>query len=118
MVDDEQGDPIVAAAKAMNLPADVLQRVLLFINPAVGQSVDRIYELATLYSEISGEAARRLVAILRDADPVAHAAAPRQGLPRQQGPDAARRAGRSLRNCSRPDEARFSFNATRGQARR
>jgi hypothetical protein len=56
----------------MSLPADVLQRMLLFINPRVGQSVDRVYELAALYSEISVDAARRLVAIWRDADSGAH----------------------------------------------
>jgi len=49
----------------------VLQRILLFLNPKVGQSVDRIYELALLYDEISVEAACRMVAILRASDPVA-----------------------------------------------
>ena len=68
IVDDEQGEPIVVAAKAMNLPADVLQRMVLFMNPRVGQSVDRVYELSALYREISVEAARRLIAILRAAD--------------------------------------------------
>lgn len=91
MVNDEQGDPIVVAAKAMNLPADVLQRVLLFLNPVIGQSVDRVYELATLYSEISVDAARRLVAILRDADPAPHKAARPERLPRHHGADSARR---------------------------
>ena len=42
---------------------------MLFINPRVGQSVDRVYELSALYNEISVEAARRLVAILRAAEP-------------------------------------------------
>jgi hypothetical protein len=68
IINDELGEPIVVAAKAMNLPADVLQRMLLFMNPPVGQSVDRVYELAELYGEISVAAARRLVAIWRDAD--------------------------------------------------
>ena len=68
IVNDELGEPIVVAAKALNLPADVLQRMLLFMNPQVGQSVDRVYELAQLYGEISVLAARRLVAIWRDAD--------------------------------------------------
>jgi hypothetical protein len=70
IVEDDQGEPIVAAAKAMGLPADVLQRILLFMNPKIGQSVDRIYELAQLYDEISAEAACRMVAILRAAGPV------------------------------------------------
>src|SRR5262249_21245971 len=71
IVGDELGEPIVVAAKAVGLPADVLQRILLFMNPRIGQSVDRVYELAELYNEISVEAARRLVAIWRDADAVA-----------------------------------------------
>ena len=69
IVEDEMGEPIVVAAKAMCLPADILQRIVLFMNPRVGQSVDRVYELSALYSEISVESARRLVAILRAAEP-------------------------------------------------
>ena len=69
MIQDELGEPIVVAAKAMALPSDVLQRMLLFVNPQVGQSIDRVYELAELYDEITVDAARRLIAILRDADP-------------------------------------------------
>src|SRR5262245_12832797 len=69
VVEDDMGEPIVAAAKAMGLPADVLQRILLFMNPRVGQSVDRVYELAGLYADITADAARRLIGIWRDADP-------------------------------------------------
>jgi hypothetical protein len=69
IVEDELGEPIVAAAKAMGLPADVLQRIVLFMNPRVGQSVDRVYELSALYRDISVEAAQRLVAIMRAAVP-------------------------------------------------
>ena len=65
MVDDELGEPIVVAAKAMNLSADVLQRMLLFLNPWTAQSVDRVHELAALHGEISMDAARRLVTIWR-----------------------------------------------------
>jgi hypothetical protein len=69
IVEDDSGEPIVAAAKAMELPADVLQRILLFMNPRVGQSVDRVYELAGLYADITVDAALRLIGIWRDADP-------------------------------------------------
>src|SRR5262249_60733692 len=68
IVSDDLGEPIVVAAKAMDLPADVVQRILLFMNPRIGQSVERVYDLAQLYSEISVEAARRLVPICRGAD--------------------------------------------------
>jgi hypothetical protein len=69
IVEDDRGEPIVAAAKAMELPADMLKRILLFMNPRVGQSVDRVYELAGLYADITVGAARRLIGIWRDADP-------------------------------------------------
>ena len=69
VIADKSGEPIVAAAKAMDLPADVVQRVLLFMNPRIGQSVDRLYELAELYGEITVMAARRLVSVWREADP-------------------------------------------------
>lgn len=72
MVNDELGEPVVVAAKAMDMPADALQRMLLFLNPKVGQSVDRVFTLSTLYSEISVDAARRLIGIFRDADAVDH----------------------------------------------
>ena len=76
IIEDDLGEPIVVAAKAMSMPADVLQRILLFMNPRVGQSVDRVYELSALYSEISTEAAQRLVTILRAADSAGRKPAP------------------------------------------
>ena len=69
IVNDEMGEPMVVAAKAVELPAEALRRVLLFMTPWAGQSVDRIYELAELYGEISVEAACRLISIWRNADP-------------------------------------------------
>ena len=46
---DDAGEPIVVAAKALRLTAAVLQRILLFLNPVIGQSVARVFELAHLY---------------------------------------------------------------------
>lgn len=69
VVADDSGEPLVAAAKALGCPAAVLQRMLLFVNPAIGHSVDQTYQLAQLYGEVSAQAARELVAIWRDADP-------------------------------------------------
>jgi hypothetical protein len=67
IINDDLGEPMVVAAKALNLPVDVLQRMLLFMNPWAGQRVDRIYELSKLYAEISMDSARRLIAIWREA---------------------------------------------------
>lgn len=66
IVNDELGEPIVVVAKAMDLPADALQGLLLFWSRWVGQPVDRICELADLYAKISTEAAYRLIAIWRE----------------------------------------------------
>jgi len=70
IVQDETGEPVVVAAKALALPSDVLQRILLFMNPRVGQSVERVHTLAELAHEITLEGARRLVYIWREADPI------------------------------------------------
>jgi hypothetical protein len=77
IVADELGEPIVVVAKALRAPRAVLERILLFVNPRIGQSVQRVYELATRYDEISTLAALRLVAIWQAADPPAE-------QPRQQ----------------------------------
>src|SRR6266699_3302548 len=73
IVADELGEPIVVAAKALRAPRAVLERILLFVNPVIGQSVQRVHELATRYDEISPGAAQHLVAIWQNADPREHA---------------------------------------------
>jgi len=65
---DSSGEPIVVAAKALGMKAAVLQRVLLFLNPAVGQSVQRVYDLAQLFDELTREAAERMLSIWRGTD--------------------------------------------------
>ncbi len=62
---DHSGEPIVVAAKALGMTGAVLQRVLLFLNPTIGQSVERVYDLARLFDELRPEAAERMVAIWR-----------------------------------------------------
>jgi hypothetical protein len=63
IVGDELGEAVVVAAKALAVPRDLLYRILLFVNTAVGHSVERVHALATLYDEISMPAAQDLVAI-------------------------------------------------------
>jgi ActR/RegA family two-component response regulator len=65
IVRDPSGEPTVVAAKALGMPAAVLQRILLFLNPAIGQSVQRVYDLARLYDEITPASAERMLAIWR-----------------------------------------------------
>jgi len=91
IVGDELGEPIVVVAKALRAPRAVLERILLFVNPRIGQSVQRVYELANRYDEISTEAALRLVAIWQDAEPRMQDA-PRQQTAARRPADAARPA--------------------------
>jgi len=92
---DSLGEPIVVAAKAIGMNAAVLQRILLFVNPAIGQSVDRIFDLARLFDDIQTEAAARMLAIWR--------AESRPAKPRHQPVyyDDERRAARAQPGASR-----------------
>ena len=68
LVEDATGEPIVVLAKALRMPSDILQRVLLFLNPAIGESVKQVYDLATLYEELSLNSVLRLIAIWKAGD--------------------------------------------------
>lgn len=64
---DPSGEPIVVAARVLGMTAAVLHRILLFLNPAIGQSVERVYDLARLYDELAPAAAEHMLAIWRQA---------------------------------------------------
>jgi hypothetical protein len=68
IANDELGEPIVVAAKALNVPRDQLYRILLFVNTAVGHSVERVHALAALYDRISLLAAQDLLAVWQALD--------------------------------------------------
>jgi len=69
IVHDPLGEPIVVVAKVLGMRPDALQRILLFLNPLIGRSVARVFELAALFGDIGTDAAHTLVAIWRQADP-------------------------------------------------
>jgi len=105
---DEFGEPIVVAMKALAVPRDVLYRILLFVNTAVGHSVERVHALATLYDEMTAQAAHDLVAAWQalpvaagsDAGPQRQAAADRLGA-RGAAASARRLLGPPLRSVRR-----------------
>jgi hypothetical protein len=76
ILNDASGEPIVVAAIAMHIPIAVLQRVLLLVNPAVGHSVERVFDLTNLSYELDRSAAIRLLALWRDAARRTEAASP------------------------------------------
>ncbi len=64
---DNSGEPLLVAAKALGMPASVFQRILMFINPTVGLSVERVFELSRFYDEVELAAAEHMVTIWRQA---------------------------------------------------
>ena len=69
-VHDQSGEPLLVAAKALAMPPVVLQRVLMFIDPAIGESVARVFDLAALYERMSADAAHKIVNSVRGREPV------------------------------------------------
>ena len=59
IVRDDHGEPIVVAVKALGISRDVVYRLLMFVNPTVGHSVERVHALATLYDEMTRASGRR-----------------------------------------------------------
>jgi hypothetical protein len=60
---DDHGEPVMVAVKALGIPRDVVYRILMFVNPTVGHSVERVHTLAMLFDEMSTQAAEGMVAI-------------------------------------------------------
>lgn len=75
---DPSGEPIIVAAKALGMTAAVLQRVLLFLNPDIGQSVERVHDLSRFFDDLAQESADRMLTLWqktgRPAAPVHEAA--------------------------------------------
>jgi hypothetical protein len=80
IVRDDHGEPIVVAVKALGIARDVVYRLLMFVNPTVGHSVERVHALATLYDELSAQAAEGMVAIWQALRSEARATAKHQPL--------------------------------------
>ncbi len=62
---DSSGEPVLIAARSLGMPTAALQRILLFINPAISHSVQRVYDLAALYDELTHDTAESMLAIWR-----------------------------------------------------
>jgi uncharacterized protein (DUF2336 family) len=103
IVQDAGGEPLVVALRALGMPMDALQRVLLFLDPAIGESVARVYELTELYREITITAAERMLVIWRG-----DRSEPRRGAHQPALYDDEARSARSAATPSRYRTARRS----------
>jgi hypothetical protein len=63
IANDELGEPVLVACKTLALRRDVLYRILMFVNPAVGHSVQRVHTLAALYDMLHIGAAEAMLGI-------------------------------------------------------
>jgi hypothetical protein len=80
IVRDDHGEPVVVAVKALGIPREVVYRLLMFVNPAVGHSVERVHALAMLYDEMTAQAAEGMVAIWQSLRSEARSVAKHQPL--------------------------------------
>jgi hypothetical protein len=65
VVSDPGGEPLACAARALGMPSPVFQRVLLFLNPEFGCSVNYVYRLSRLYDRLSERSALIMLAAWR-----------------------------------------------------
>ena len=65
IVNDLGGEPLACAMRALDMPGPTFQRVLLFLKPEIGSSVQHVYRLARLYERLSERAALVLLAAWR-----------------------------------------------------
>ena len=103
IVQDPSGEPVVIVAKALGIAAPVLQRILLCLNPAVGMSVERVFDLAMLYDEISVAAASHMVSIWHDLAPAIVARSRHEPLYQDDARTVRRPAAREARRSDARD---------------
>jgi hypothetical protein len=65
VVDDAGGEPLACAARALGMPSAVFQRILLFLKPEMGSSVQTVYRLSRLYDNLSERSALIMLAAWR-----------------------------------------------------
>jgi hypothetical protein len=80
VVNDPGGERLACAAKAVDMPSAVFQRILLFLKPEFGASVNYVYRLSRLYDRLSERSALIMLAAWRGSTMAAARARYRPGL--------------------------------------
>jgi Uncharacterised protein conserved in bacteria (DUF2336) len=65
VVGDPGGEALACAMRALDMPSAVFQRVLMFLNPEFGSSVNHVYRLSRLYDRLSERSALVMLAAWR-----------------------------------------------------
>jgi hypothetical protein len=67
VVSDPGGEPLACAMKTLGMTGAIFEQVLMFLDPALGSSVNRVYRLSRLYDNLSERAALIMLAAWRGA---------------------------------------------------
>jgi hypothetical protein len=67
IVADGSGEPLACAARALAMPSEIFQRVLLFLKPEWGSSVISVLRLARLYDSLGEHVALIMLSVWRGA---------------------------------------------------
>ena len=78
VVSDPGGEPLACAARALDMPSDAFQRVLMFLNPEFGASVHNVYRLSRLYDRLTERSALVMLAAWRGSTMAVTRAKPRR----------------------------------------
>jgi hypothetical protein len=65
VVGDPGGEALACAMRALDMPSAVFQRVLMFLNPEFGSSVNNVYRVSRLYDRLSERSALIILAAWR-----------------------------------------------------
>ena len=112
VTNDAGGEPLACAMKALDTPSAIFQRVLLFLNPEFGTSVQKVYRISRLYDHLTERSALVMIAAWRGSSMATARAKYRPALyddERQRarsapGADAPRRAARQRAGGAHGDE--------------
>ena len=107
IANDELGEPVLVAAKTLALRRDVLYRILMFVNPAVGHSVERVHALADLYDALQGQAAQAMLAIWQALPPAERTPMGHRAQAHDESQPRARAGATTQRNSAVPQTKEF-----------
>jgi hypothetical protein len=62
---DPGGEPLACAMKALGTPSPIFQRVLLFLNPEFGTSVEKVFRISRMYERLTERSALVMIAAWR-----------------------------------------------------
>jgi Uncharacterised protein conserved in bacteria (DUF2336) len=116
IVNDPGGEPIACAARALDMPSAVFQRVLLFLKPEIGTSVHHVYRLSRLYDRLSERSALVMLAAWRGSTMAVTRAQYRPALHDDER-QRARTAPAQARSSVQPGSAPVLRTGTQGSGR-